>query len=75
MAGRVADIVASPRDPVIGLQLEGIGRIRFRELISWLGDPDIERWQQKDTECQVGNQAAYDDNGEGPLGIGPDVMR
>src|ERR1700679_3272801 len=56
-------------------RLGDMGRLRFRELISLPGDPDIERRQQKNAEHQVGNQAAYNDDRERPLRIRSDVMR
>ena len=70
----VEEIEQAPGATMVS-QLEDMGRLRFRELISLPGDPDIERRQQENTEYQVGNQAAYNDNCERPLRIGSDVVR
>ena len=34
----------------VRFRLEGTGRLRLREIISRLGDPDVERRQQKNAE-------------------------
>ena len=39
------------------------------------GHPDVERGQQEDADDQVGQQAADDDDGEGPLRVGADGVR
>src|ERR1039458_1611962 len=51
------------------------GCLRFWKLIAISRDPDIKRRQQNNAQEHGGNQAAHDNNCEGPLRVGSDFMR
>src|ERR1700689_720401 len=49
--------------------------LRFRKNIAFPRNPSVKRGQQNDAQQQIGNQAAHDDDREGPLRIRSDVVR
>src|ERR1700685_3106591 len=54
----------------IGLGLKGF--LRCWKLVTFPCDPDIERRQQEDTQRQVGNETAHDDNRKRTLRVRSD---
>lgn len=60
------------RSNVKGLELFQLGR---RQDVTIAGPPDVEGREQEDADDEVGEEAAYDDDGERALGIGTDGMR
>src|SRR5271157_2335602 len=51
------------------------GFLRLREGIRVSRDPNIERWQNENAQCQVGNQASHDDNRKWALRVRSDGVR